>query len=188
MEIPCVLFRTQDERQFSYLDDLARLTKSELETILRQSRTAVTLLEAELQHRFVTATTAPRSALALDSRLEGFYVKLRETGNLIRHCRSLPSRSEENIQTCLKILNGAKADHASKKYKSFSNDLLSSCGSFGRELLLLCAASTTFRFINITADRDVRTETSIPCLLKYPALRPLLPCTTICQTTEFVIE
>lgn len=54
--------------------------------------------------------------------------------------------------------------------------------------LLLLNSNTTFHFINITADRDVRTEISILYLLEYPALRPLLPFPTIYQTTQFVIE
>lgn len=155
MEYPCVLFRTPDERQISNLKDLTRLTTSQLETILRQSHTAVGLLEAELERRSVTAPTASRSALRFTSRLEGFYVKLRETAKLIRDRRRLTSRLEENIQKCLQILNGAKGDYWSKRYKHFSNDLLSSCSPFARGLLLLCAASFGKHNIAVLSQGDV---------------------------------
>jgi hypothetical protein len=131
LELPCIILRTKDEDYSVNCDDYSAVIDAELETLLQQSRDAVTSLQAELERRQKISHDPPDA-------IKRCCEKLRKTARNIRILGRLEAREERLTKAAVEIMTKVQTIRSSKIYQAFLFDIQRHCG-LGQ--VLLCASS-----------------------------------------------
>ncbi|EEA18479.1 conserved hypothetical protein [Talaromyces marneffei ATCC 18224] len=134
MNVPHVLLYTDDHIGFSWKDDLSRLTRTQLESLLIECRHAVTALEAETDRRQLNRTPAI-------STVDFCWRKLQKKAEQFQIRQRLDDNAKKQIKIAIDTLH--TSDNASRKYREFLQDILHdiTLRPCGPEFVILCATS-----------------------------------------------
>ncbi len=169
MESPYVTFRTQDRGDFSWNDGYERSTDVEVETLLRQTRNALSSLEAEYEKRRLGKQCANPSAI------NDCCGKLLKDVEKLKVLERLDGRGSRLVHCAVQTLTNPQTTRDSKIYQCFLTDILRHAGP---ELVVLCSSSLgKQRVANlITQDRIalIRYIRENKVLLQCPALEFLV--------------